>query len=135
MVVNLYNLIGSSVLFISFLILFVFVLRLLLKKSFQHAHIYQNLEPKDFDLSSDEIFIQTSNKKKVQLYKMGTQNKAPLVICIHGWENTVEKFLPLCQHFVQSGYRVVLLNTRNHGMSDEEDPNKNYRRSRPFIIA
>ena len=66
MVVNLYNLIGSGVLFILFLILFVFALRLLLKKSFQHAHVYQNLEPKDFDLSSDEIFIQTSNKKNVQ---------------------------------------------------------------------
>ena len=116
----MYNLILSSVLIILLLILIMFILRLLLKKSFHHAHVYQNLEPKDFDLSSEELFIQTTNKKKVQVYRLGDQNKGPMVLCIHGWENTVEKFLPLSQQFVQRGYRVVLLNTRNHGKSDAD---------------
>jgi len=95
-------------------------MRYLLEKSFHHEPVPQGLRPEDFQLSSHEFFLTTKNAKKIQLYSIGEKNTGPLVLCIHGYENTVEKFFPLSQFLVTHNYRILLVNTRNHGGSDRD---------------
>ena len=95
-------------------------MRYLLQKSFHHEPIAQNLRPVDFQLSSRELFITTQNRKKIQVFFIGEKNTGPLVLAMHGYENTVEKFFPVCKFLVEKNYRIVLVNTRNHGASDSD---------------
>jgi pimeloyl-ACP methyl ester carboxylesterase len=95
-------------------------MRYLLQKSFHHGPIPQRMKPEEYQLSAREIFLSTRNRKKIQVFSIGEENTGPLVLCIHGYENTAEKFFPLTQFLVKNNYRILLLNTRNHGGSDTD---------------
>lgn len=94
--------------------------RYLLHKAFYHPPIQGRKEPGDFGLTATEYFLNTANGKKIQTYLIKGEESKPVIIGIHGWENTVDRLLPLAQFLSKMGYTILLLNTRNHGKSDQD---------------
>ena len=41
----------------------------------------------------------------------------PLIVIVHGWGANMELMLPLARPFLREGFRVLLFDARNHGMS------------------
>jgi alpha-beta hydrolase superfamily lysophospholipase len=64
--------------------------------------------------------IMTQNQKSIEAILCGPDNTGPLIIGIHGYENTVEKLVPISGFLTARGYRCLLINTRNHGESDAD---------------
>ena len=95
-------------------------MRYLLQKSFNHDPVPESVRPEDIQLAYREFFLTTQNRKKIQIFYIGEKNTGPLVLGIHGYENTVEKLFPLSQFLVEHNYRILLVNTRNHGASDAD---------------
>jgi len=100
---------------IAFFILFNYVLQ----KSFHIDHVEANQIPKDFGFDYEDRLIETENDKKIQIWDLNPQKTAPVIIGVHGWANTAEKLLPMAKGLADD-YRIILLNTRNHGKSDDE---------------
>ncbi len=100
---------------IAFFILFNYVLQ----KSFHIDHVESKHSPKEFGFDYEDRLIETENAKKIQIWDLNPQKIAPVIIGVHGWANTAEKLLPMAKSLVKD-YRIILLNTRNHGKSDDE---------------
>ena len=64
--------------------------------------------------------IMTQNQKSIEAILCGPDNTGPLIIGIHGYENTVEKLVPISSFLIARDYRCLLINTRNHGESDSD---------------
>lgn len=100
---------------IAFFILFNYVLQ----KSFHIDHVDAKQLPKDFGFDCEDRLIETEDDKKIQIWDLNPQKIAPVIIGVHGWANTAEKLLPLAKGLADD-YRIILVNTRNHGKSDDE---------------
>lgn len=97
-----------------------FGLRIILHYAFFHPPVPCENNPGDLGMSYETHFVKTASGKQVQTFFTGRENTGPLIIAIHGWENTSDKFLPLAKYLTGKNFRVVLLNTRNHGASDSD---------------
>jgi len=64
--------------------------------------------------------ITTKNNKALEGVLCAADNQGPLIIGIHGYENTAEKLVPIAAYLTSRGYRCLLINTRNHGGSDAD---------------
>ncbi|TFH02728.1 MAG: alpha/beta fold hydrolase [Calditrichales bacterium] len=110
--------------FIAVLVIIVFglwiILRYLLYKAFHHAPVKSDEDPANFGLDAEEHFLQTHNNKKIQTYFIAGKPHKPVIIAVHGWENTVDKFFFGASLLSQKGYSLLLINTRNHGKSDTD---------------
>ena len=54
---------------------------------------------------------------KCHYYSRFTENKAPLVIIIHGWRSGASSSLPRANVYLEMGYHVVLFEMPSHGKS------------------
>jgi alpha-beta hydrolase superfamily lysophospholipase len=116
----MYAFVGISVV-VGFMILIGWVsLRYFLHRIFYHAPVKNEQEPGDFGLNVVEYYLDTVNNKKIQTYFIEGKDSKPVIIGIHGWENTVEKMLPLAEFLSQKRYTLLLVNVRNHGRSDND---------------
>jgi len=95
-------------------------LRFLLYKAFHHPPIRSEKKPQDFGLKVEEYFLETNNKKKIQAFFIDGDERKPIIIGIHGWENTVERLFPLASFLSKKGYPGLLVNARNHGETDKD---------------
>ena len=109
-------LICTVILFLVFIIL----IRILLKKAFHHPQINHRSDPSDFDLNSEEFFIETKNLKQIQVYLTTNKSDKPLIVLLHGWANTSDKFYPLGKELVKKDWQLLFVNARNHGKSDSD---------------
>jgi len=101
------------------LIILLFI-RILLKKAFHHPQVMHSSNPEDFDLITKEIFIKTNSSKQIQTYLSINESDKPLLILLHGWANTSDKFYPLGKELIKKGWQVLFVNARNHGKSDSD---------------
>lgn len=114
----LYLIILSSTILL--LLIFVIIIRLLLKKAFHHPQINHRSEPGDFDLNIEEIFVKTKNMRQIQVYLTKNESDKPLILLLHGWANTSDKFYPLGKVLVNKNWQLLFVNARNHGKSDSD---------------
>lgn len=91
----------------------------ILQRIFHLPHVPNTKTPKDFELKYEDVLIPTVHGKKIQIWDLNPQKKAPVIIGVHGWANTSDKLLPVAKYLVRK-WRVFLLNTRNHGGSDDD---------------
>ena len=106
----------SAIGIIAFFILFNYALQ----RSFHIEHVYTEHHPKDFGFKqSREILIETGGHKRIEIWDLNPSKAAPVIIGVHGWANTSEKLLPIAQNLADR-FRIILVNTRNHGKSDDE---------------
>jgi pimeloyl-ACP methyl ester carboxylesterase len=77
--------------------------------------------PEDFGITDyNDLRIDTVENKKIEVWDINPQGKDAVIFAIHGWTNTASRFLPIAK-ILSEKYRVVLVNSRNHGESDESD--------------
>jgi uncharacterized protein len=98
----------------------VIIIRIMLKKAFHHPQIKHSYQPEDFDINSDEIFIKTKNLKQIQVFLTTNQSDKPLIVLLHGWANTSDKFYPLAKELIKKNWQLLFVNARNHGRSDPD---------------
>ena len=102
------------------MVLLLVVLRFILHKIFYFPPVKNSTPLHVLEIPHQLYRIPTHNNKSIQTILYGPQNSLPLVIGIHGYENTAEKLIPICQFLTTRGFRVLLVNTRNHGESDPD---------------
>jgi pimeloyl-ACP methyl ester carboxylesterase len=113
-----------SILFVSFIgaLAFFIYLNHVVYSGFHLEHVncefdYQQLYPE-----YKEHFAPTVNGKKIQLQELNPQSGHPVILAVHGQENCSEAFLNICKKTAPN-CRIFLLNTRNHGKSDDSRSN------------
>ncbi len=90
----------------------------LVQRLFALPHINNKKKPEDFGISDyKDLRIESVDNKKIQVWDINPNGKDVTIFAIHGWANTAEKFLPIAK-VLSKKYRVVLINSRNHGESD-----------------
>ena len=60
----------------------------------------------------------TNGDLKCHYYSRFIENKAPLVIILHGWRSGASSSLPRANIYLEMGYHVVLLEMPSHGKSE-----------------
>ncbi len=110
-----------SIIFLSFtgIIALYIMFNYVLQKSFNLPHISNSKNPVDFGLKYKNLFLKTKHGKKIQIWDINSTADGPVIIGVHGWASTSDRLLTLTQGLVISR-RVVLLNCRNHGESDDD---------------
>ncbi|MGD9898272.1 MAG: alpha/beta hydrolase family protein [Calditrichaceae bacterium] len=110
-----------SIVFLSFtgIIALYIMFNYVLQKSFNLPHISNSKNPEDFGLEYKNLFLKTKHGKKIQIWDINSTADGPVIIGVHGWASTSEKLLTLTKS-LEHRWRVVLLNCRNHGESDDD---------------
>jgi dipeptidyl aminopeptidase/acylaminoacyl peptidase len=99
--------------------IFFILFNYLIYKSFHLPHIPSEKTPADFGINAVEHFAETGHDKKIELWDLNPDSNKPVILCVHGWANTASDLLQLGIKLSEN-WRVFLLNTRNHGKSDDE---------------
>ena len=90
----------------------------LVQRLFSLPHIANSKKPEDYGITNyNDLRIDTVDHKKIQIWDINPNGKDATIFAIHGWANTVEKFFPIAK-VLSEKYRVILVNSRNHGESD-----------------
>ena len=93
----------------------------LVQRLFSLPHIANSKKPEDYGITNyNDLRIDTVDHKKIQIWDINPNGKAATIFAIHGWANTAEKFFPIAK-VLSEKYRVILVNSRNHGESDTAD--------------
>ena len=98
---------------------FIMFLNYILNKIFHLPHAKSQKTPADFNLDHKELFVTSKHHKKIQIWDINPDSNSIPLIAVHGWANTSDSFLPMASELAGER-RVLLLNTRNHGGSEDE---------------
>jgi len=93
----------------------------LLKRAFAPPLRGVHSEPADHDLAGTDIWIDGPNGKRLHGWWIPVEGSAPAVIVLHGWGGNSADMLPIGPGLVASGFHVLFLDARKHGLSDDED--------------
>jgi pimeloyl-ACP methyl ester carboxylesterase len=93
----------------------------LLKRAFAPPVREVHSEPKDHGLAGTDIWIDGPNGKHLHGWWIPVEDSAPVVIVLHGWGGNSADMLPIGPGLVASGFHVLFLDARKHGLSDDED--------------
>lgn len=106
------SVIGVSVLFLLF--------SYFLQRFFHIPHVGYRKNPEILDVPFRDHRIHTCNEKKIQIWEMNPDHDSGWpILFTHGWANASDCFFPLIPAFLEK-WHVFLLNTRNHGESDDD---------------
>jgi len=94
--------------------------RYLRYKIFHFPQIVNSVPASEWKIGHQSYRIRTNNNKSIESIYCPAGGGGPLIIAVHGYENTVEKLVPICTFLNSKGYRSLLINTRNHGESDAD---------------
>lgn len=78
-------------------------------------------EPDDHGLAGTSIWIDGPNGRRLHGWWIAVEGPAPAVIVLHGWGGNSADMLPIGPGLVESGFHVLFLDARKHGLSDDED--------------
>jgi pimeloyl-ACP methyl ester carboxylesterase len=93
----------------------------LLKRAFAPPLREVHSEPADHGLAGTSISIDGPNGKRLHGWWIPAEGSAPTVIVLHGWGGNSADMLPIGPGLVASGFHVLFLDARKHGLSDDED--------------
>lgn len=93
----------------------------LLKRAFAPPVREVHSEPGDHGLAGSDIWIAGPNGRRLHGWWIPVEGSAPAVIVLHGWGGNSADMLPIGPGLVASGFHVLFLDARKHGLSDDED--------------
>lgn len=93
----------------------------ILKRAFAPPVRAVHGEPDDYDLAGTDVWINGPNGKKLHGWWIPVDRPAPAVIVLHGWGGNSADMLPIGPGLADSGFHVLFLDARKHGLSDDED--------------
>lgn len=84
-----------------------------------------NADPATFGLPFSDVQIPTANNKQLHAWFIPArgcrgEKTAPTLIVMHGWGANSEMMLPLADPFYHAGYALLVINARNHGLSEAD---------------
>jgi pimeloyl-ACP methyl ester carboxylesterase len=93
----------------------------IVQRLFALPHTPNSKKPEDFGITDYlDLRVDTVENKKIQVWDINPGGKGATIFAIHGWAHTAERFLPIAK-VLSEKYRVILVNSRNHGDSDRTD--------------
>ncbi len=98
------------------------VLRWAIHRSLAPERIFENRTPADAGMQHQDVRIPMENGKSIfgWFVPANQEAKGPAVVLLHGWGGNAETLLPLALPLHQSGFAVLLMDSRCHGRSDED---------------
>jgi len=76
--------------------------------------------PKDVGLAYEDVELSTSGGQRLHAWLLPAAPNAACVVLLHGWGGNAEMMLPLALPLHRAGLNVLLLDARNHGLSDTD---------------
>ncbi len=92
----------------------------LLKRAFAPPQRDTTQTPGDFGLPEEQVWLDSVNGTRLHGWFVPVDGPAPAVVVLHGWGGNAALMLPLAPHLHQTGYHVLLLDARNHGLSEHD---------------
>ena len=93
----------------------------MLKRAFAPPARSVHSDPVDYDLTGTDVWFDGPNGKRLHGWWIPVDHPAPAVIVLHGWGGNSADMLPIGPGLAASGFHVLFLNARKHGLSDDED--------------
>lgn len=93
-----------------------------LARAFQIPHVAGGPTPADLGLTAEDVTIDGPNGKRLRAWFLpaGTE-RGPAVLVVHGWTGNAALMLPVAKPLLDAGLHVLLLDTRCHGRSDDDE--------------
>mgnify|MGYP001816949271 CR=1 FL=1 len=93
----------------------------ILKRAFAPPVRSVDSDPADYDLAGVDVWIDGPKGKRLHGWWIPVDRRAPAVIVLHGWGGNSADMLPIGRGLTDSGFHVLFLDARKHGLSDDED--------------
>ncbi len=96
--------------------------RRLIRRMFRVPRLAKARGPADLGLPCDEVSIATAGGKRLfGWYVPPPGPSGPAVAVVHGWGASADLMLPLAPLLHAGGFGVLLIDSRCHGRSDDDD--------------
>ena len=92
----------------------------ILKRAFAPPQRDATQTPGDFGLPEEQVWLDSVNGTRLHGWFVPVDRAAPAVVVLHGWGGNAALMLPLAPHLHRAGYHVLLLDARNHGLSEHD---------------
>jgi pimeloyl-ACP methyl ester carboxylesterase len=93
-------------------------LNALIRRGLAAPRIRETANPDKFGLPWQEVRFGTVNGRMLGAWLVPATPAAPALVLLHGWGGNAEMMLPLAAPLHRAGYSLLLVDARNHGMSD-----------------
>ncbi|MEA3418891.1 MAG: alpha/beta fold hydrolase [Campylobacterota bacterium] len=80
----------------------------------------EKTDPGRLGLSFQTLSIPTVSNKRLFGWLLPVPGATTTIVILHGWGGNAEQMLPMALPFHQAGMNVLLVDTRNHGRSDQD---------------
>ena len=95
-----------------------------IRRSLRAPRLPHMRSPADFGLAFSTERIATANGKRLHAWLIpapaSAPQPAPALIVVHGWGGNADRMLPLAPALHAAGMTLLLLDTRCHGVSDDD---------------
>ena len=92
----------------------------LLTRAFAPPQRDTTRKPGDFGLPEQQVWLDSVNGTRLHGWFVAVNLPAPAVVVLHGWGGNAALMLPLAPHLHRAGYHVLLIDARNHGLSEHD---------------
>ncbi len=92
-----------------------------LKRAFAPPRRASRGRPADRGLPEEEVWLDGSRDIRLHAWFVPVRGAAPAVVVLHGWGGSAADLLPLAGPLHDAGFHVLLLDARNHGLSEDDD--------------
>lgn len=90
----------------------------LVRLAWRAPRVRERLTPARFGLPFETVRIATAKGRRLHAWLVPQACRAPALVLLHGWGGNAEHLLPLAEPLYRAGWSVLLVDARNHGLSD-----------------
>lgn len=90
----------------------------LIRRGLAAPRVRETGTPDKLGLPWRAVSFGTANNKRLGAWLIPAEAAAPALVILHGWGGNAEMMLPLATPLHRAGYTLLLVDARNHGMSD-----------------
>ncbi|MGE0080175.1 MAG: alpha/beta hydrolase [Thiohalomonadaceae bacterium] len=94
------------------------VLPVLVRLAWRAPRVHERTTPADRGLPFATVHVPTVRGKRLHGWFLPQGSPAPALVLMHGWGGNAEHLLPLADVLYRAGWTVLLVDARNHGLSD-----------------
>ncbi len=87
---------------------------------FSAPRLIERGTPGDLGLAFEQVELRSARGKRLHGWLLPGEAAAGAVVLMHGWGGNAEMMLPLALPLKRAGLQVLLLDARNHGLSEAD---------------
>ncbi len=92
-----------------------------IRRAYRIPRLPLRTTPADHGLAYEEVTLSTARGRHLHAWYLPGTAGGPAVAVMHGWGGNAEVMLPFAELLHGAGYGVLLVEARNHGLSDADD--------------